>query len=282
MTIKMIASDMDGTFLNDKGTYDRERFEGILDRLDHHGIRFVVATGNNMARVNLMFDSLLNRLDFVAENGAHLLVEGETINRFILNQTDVDAFLDYFKAQLAAYKVILTGAQHSYMLEAAEWEITNHMIAPEEAKAFVDAIKRVESFEDIPKDETIIKMSVMTGDSVEADAVMADFNTHFTGNLTAVTSGFGTIDIIQTGVHKAAGLQALMERFEILPDELMAFGDSGNDVEMLHLANDSYAVANAPEIIKQHAKYLAPSHTEDGVLEVIESYLDQLESENDR
>lgn len=282
MTIKMIASDMDGTFLNDKGTYDRERFEGILDRLDHHGIRFVVATGNNMARVNLMFDSLLNRLDFVAENGAHLWVKGETINRFILTQADVDAFLDYFEAQLAAYKVILTGAQHSYMLEAAEWEITNHMIAPEEAKAFVDAIKRVESFEDIPKDETIIKMSMMTGDSVEADAVMADFNAHFTGNLTAVTSGFGTIDIIQTGVHKAAGLQALMERFEILPDELMAFGDSGNDVEMLHLANDSYAVANAPEIIKQHAKYLAPSHTEDGVLEVIKSYLDQLESENGR
>lgn len=274
MTIKMIASDMDGTFLNDKGTYDRQRFESILDRLDDRGIRFVVATGNNMDRINIMFKGLLDRLDFVVENGAHLLVKGETINRFVLDQAGVSHFLDYFKAQLAAYRVILTGSKHSYMLEAAEWEITNHMISEEEAQAFVDAIVRVESFDDIPEDETIVKMSMMTGDIVEADAVMADFNAHFTGNLRAVTSGFGTIDIIQTGVHKAAGLQVLMEHYGVFADELMAFGDSGNDVEMLHLANYSYAVANAPQIIKQHAKFLAPDHKDDGVLEVIEDYLD--------
>lgn len=274
MTIKMIASDMDGTFLNDKGTYDRQRFESILDRLDDRGIRFVVATGNNMDRINIMFKGLLDRLDFVVENGAHLLVKGETINRFVLDQAGVSHFLDYFKAQLAAYRVILTGSKHSYMLEAAEWEITNHMISEEEAQAFVDAIVRVESFDDIPEDETIVKMSMMTGDIVEADAVMADFNAHFTGNLRAVTSGFGTIDIIQTGVHKAAGLQVLMEHYGVFADELMAFGDSGNDVEMLHLANYSYAVANAPQIIKQHAKFLAPDHKDNGVLEVIEDYLD--------
>ncbi len=274
MTIKMIASDMDGTFLNDKGTYDRQRFESILDRLDDRGIRFVVATGNNMDRINIMFKGLLDRLDFVVENGAHLLVKGETINRFVLDQAGVSHFLDYFKAQLAAYRVILTGSKHSYMLEAAEWEITNHMISEEEAQAFVDAIVRVESFDDIPEDEIIVKMSMMTGDIVEADAVMADFNAHFTGNLRAVTSGFGTIDIIQTGVHKAAGLQVLMEHYGVFADELMAFGDSGNDVEMLHLANYSYAVANAPQIIKQHAKFLAPDHKDDGVLEVIEDYLD--------
>ncbi|MGV3011186.1 Cof-type HAD-IIB family hydrolase [Streptococcus thoraltensis] len=274
MTIKMIASDMDGTFLDDRGSYDRERFETILDRLDERGIRFVVATGNNMDRVGIMFKGLLNRLDFVVENGAHLLVKGNTINRSILDQEDVALFLDYFKAQLAAYRVILTGSKYSYMLDAAEWEMTNHMIAPEEAKAFMDGIVRVESFEDIPKDEAIIKMSMVATDFAEANAVMADFNAHFVGNLTAVSSGFGTIDIIQTGVHKAAGLQKLMERFDILADELMAFGDSGNDVEMLQLANYSYAVGNAPQIIKQHAKFLAPSHKDAGVLEVIEDYLD--------
>ncbi|MDY5973960.1 Cof-type HAD-IIB family hydrolase [Streptococcus hyovaginalis] len=274
MTIEMIASDMDGTFLDDKGTYDRQRFEAILDRLDDRGIRFVVATGNNMDRINIMFKGLLDRLDFVVENGAHLLIKGETIDRFVLDQADVTQFLEYFKAQLAAYRVILTGTKYSYMLETAEWEITNHMISPEEAKAFVDAIVRVESFDDIPEDETIVKMSMMTGDAVEADAVMADFNAHFTGNLRAVTSGFGTIDIIQTGVHKATGLQVLMEHYGIFEDELMAFGDSGNDIEMLHLANYSYAVANAPQIIKQHAKFLAPDHKDNGVLEVIEDYLD--------
>lgn len=274
MTIKLIASDMDGTFLDEKGSYDRQRFEALLDRLDERGIRFVVATGNNMARLNIMFRGLLDRLDFVVENGAHLLVRGKTIKRFVLDQKDVTQFLDYFKDDLAAYRVILTGTKHSYMLKAAKWDITNHMISQEEAQAFVDAIVRLDTFDDIPEDETIVKMSMMTGDASQADAVMADFNAHFTGNLRAVTSGYGTIDIVQTDVHKAAGLQVLMERFGLVSDDVMAFGDSGNDVEMLELAHDSYAVANAPQSIKAHAKKLAPSHKENGVLAVIEQYLD--------
>ena len=41
MDIKMIAVDMDGTFLNSEKTYDRTRFEKLLDRMDEKGIRFV-------------------------------------------------------------------------------------------------------------------------------------------------------------------------------------------------------------------------------------------------
>lgn len=34
MTIKVIATDMDGTFLDDRGSYDKERFSQILDAMD--------------------------------------------------------------------------------------------------------------------------------------------------------------------------------------------------------------------------------------------------------
>lgn len=46
-----------------------------------------------------------------------------------------------------------------------------------------------------------------------------------------------------------------------------------NDTEMLKLAGYSYAMANAEEQVKQIAKYEAPSNNDDGVLEVLDSYL---------
>ena len=53
----------------------------------------------------------------------------------------------------------------------------------------------------------------------------------------------------------------------------MAFGDSGNDIEMLEMAGHSYAVANAEAGVKAVAKHLAPSYQEGGVYQVIEEYL---------
>jgi hydroxymethylpyrimidine pyrophosphatase-like HAD family hydrolase len=48
-----------------------------------------------------------------------------------------------------------------------------------------------------------------------------------------VTTGHGSIDLIIPGVHKANGLRILQQRWGIENSEVVAFGDSGNDVEML-------------------------------------------------
>ena len=49
--VRMVAVDMDGTFLNDDKTFDVERFERILTRLSRHGIYFVVASGNTYTKL---------------------------------------------------------------------------------------------------------------------------------------------------------------------------------------------------------------------------------------
>lgn len=113
------------------------------------------------------------------------------------------------------------------------------------------------------------------------DAVIADFNENFPGDLTAVTSGFGAVDVIQTGIHKAWGLQLLLDKYGISPDEVMAFGDGGNDIELLQLAKYSYAMENAPQSVKDAAEFVAPHHSEDGVLQVLETFLVQEGAEVD-
>ena len=54
----------------------------------------------------------------------------------------------------------------------------------------------------------------------------------------------GAIDLLPRGIHKGWGLRSLMERWKIDADQIMAFGDSENDLEMLELAGYSFAMEN--------------------------------------
>ncbi len=72
------------------------------------------------------------------------------------------------------------------------------------------------------------------------------------------------------GCHKASGLKRLAERWGISPEQCAAFGDGGNDIEMLRYCGHSYAMENAPQEVKSAAKDVCPSNEEDGVLVTLE------------
>ena len=64
----------------------------------------------------------------------------------------------------------------------------------------------------------------------------------------------GSIDIIMPGCHKASGLARLAGRWGISPMQCAAFGDGGNDIEMLRYCGHSYAMENASPDVKKAAK----------------------------
>lgn len=90
--------------------------------------------------------------------------------------------------------------------------------------------------------------------------------------VTAVTSGHESIDLIVTGRHKASGLDLLLDHWGLGREQVAAFGDSANDVELLRCAGIGVAVANASPEAVAAADYRAPANTEAGVLAVLESW----------
>ena len=76
-----------------------------------------------------------------------------------------------------------------------------------------------------------------------------------------------------TGVNKGAALDGMCKALGITADECMAFGDAGNDCEMLEYAKYSFAMANGTQECKQSAKYETKSNAEDGVAHGIMRYL---------
>lgn len=79
MSIKLIAVDMDGTFLSDQKTYNRDRFMAQYQHMKRQGIRFVVASGNQYYQLISFFPEIAHEIAFVAENGGWVVSEGEDI-----------------------------------------------------------------------------------------------------------------------------------------------------------------------------------------------------------
>ena len=66
--VRMIATDMDGTLLNSQDQMPRDFFD-ILDQVHKLGILFVIASGRPYPTLAMQFESCMDKLVFMAENG---------------------------------------------------------------------------------------------------------------------------------------------------------------------------------------------------------------------
>lgn len=77
MRIKLIAVDMDGTFLSDQKTYNRERFMAQYRQMKEQGIRFVVASGNQYYQLISFFPELASEIHLSPKTADGWSVKGK-------------------------------------------------------------------------------------------------------------------------------------------------------------------------------------------------------------
>lgn len=92
--IKMVAVDIDGTFVRSDYTYDTRRFRRILSRMEKAGCHFVVASGNQYYQLRDIFLEYSDEISFVAENGAFVKDHAELIFTANMLKETVDAVID--------------------------------------------------------------------------------------------------------------------------------------------------------------------------------------------
>lgn len=73
------------------------------------------------------------------------------------------------------------------------------------------------------------------------------------------------IDIISKDGGKANGIQKVLEFYGMTKEEIIAFGDSDNDMDMLEFAGIGVAMGNAEESVKAVADYVTTDIDEDGI-----------------
>ncbi|POT57990.1 HAD family hydrolase [Citrobacter amalonaticus] len=265
MGIKLIAVDMDGTFLSDQKTYNRERFMAQYQQMKAQGIRFVVASGNQYYQLISFFPEIAHEISFVAENGGWVVSEGEDVFNGDLAKDDFTAIVNHLLTRTDV-EIIACGKNSAYTLKQYNDKMK------EIAAMYYHRLEFVDNFDNI--NDVFFKFGLNISDN-RIPEVQSALHDAIGDIMVPVHTGYGSIDLIIPGVHKANGLRLLQQRWGIDDEEVVVFGDGGNDIEMLRQAGFSFAMENAGEAVVSAAKFRAGSNNQEGVLEIIDQVLNK-------
>ncbi|MCZ2492273.1 Cof-type HAD-IIB family hydrolase [Dellaglioa carnosa] len=264
MTVKIIAVDLDGTFLRDDKTFDEVRFNRQMVAMKNKGIHFVVASGNQVMKIKDIFKRISGDIGYVSDNGAVIYDGEEHIRSFNIDPIVYEETISYIQKISPSYGILASTDQSGY-IDARESDKFVEM-----ANLYYPNIVKVPNLSKVDK---IISKVTINGPLDEYKKFAIELKENVDDSLVAKVSGFGFIDINVKEATKRNGLNALQELWHIQDDEVLTVGDNDNDAEMLEYTPLSFAMAKASETAAKMANHRIGSNQDDSVLDLIDDVL---------
>ncbi|WP_195937928.1 HAD family hydrolase [Romboutsia sp. 1001713B170131_170501_G6] len=254
--IKLIATDMDGTLLNNNNEIHHD-FIDVFEKLQEKDIIFAAASGRQYFNLLKRFENVKDKMMFIAENGTFVVYKGEEI---FINSLDrnIAKELVNIGRNIENSNVILCGKNSAYI------ESTDEEFIKEVEKYYekYEVVKDVNEIED-----DILKVTICDFNGAQENS--NKYYDDYREDLQVSISGKIWLDITNKGANKGVAIKVLQEKMGIDFNETMVFGDYLNDLEMMEVAYHSYAMENAHDDLKKVSRFIAKSNDENGVLEAI-------------
>ncbi|WP_164509349.1 Cof-type HAD-IIB family hydrolase [Companilactobacillus jidongensis] len=261
--IKMIATDMDGTFLDDYKEFDNDHFDFLNTKFEKENIKFVVASGNQYQQLLHYFNNDYSNQTYIAENGALIINDGKIIFEKILTKEQLSNILTLLSKIkiLKGAIVVLSGRKGAYVANSISEK------SMKETRKYYQNIIKVDDLKNV--DDKIYKVSLnwIDQDTMNKENVL---NAEV-GDVHITSGGFGGLDIVPENINKGTALEYLQDLWNIDKGDTAAFGDNYNDFELLNTCDFGFAMKNANEYILNSSKYVTEfDNNDDGVLRTID------------
>jgi len=253
--IKAIFFDIDGTLVS----FDTHRIPAstlhALERLRRRGIKLFIATGRPKSIIDNLGDF---RFDgYVTLNGGVCTVGDETIFSRALPQEDTEALIGRSRGgELFPCIYVLDDAMALTGGNAVVDNVMRMLDLKMPRKVAADSLHGKRVYQVLaffsPEEEADV-MRLMPG------SVTTRWNDAFT-------------DIIPAGSAKSVGMEKILDRFGIARKECMAFGDGGNDIEMLRYAGCGIAMGGAAPEVQTAADYVTDNVDNDGIVKALKRF----------
>ena len=269
--IKLIATDLDGTFLTDDKRISPKNKEAVHEAVEK-GIHFVPATGRAYYTMppNVM---RMGEFDYIiTSNGAAVIdvKSGKTVYKKQLERSIASKIIDYAIKRDIMVEIFVDGKAYTmrkYMESLVERGVRERFV-----KWYTDTRNVVESYDEILVDNiTVENINIIFNNKelrVEMQKEFAAFD-----DIEVTNSIDNNIEIGAKGCSKASALKALADMLGIEMDEIMALGDNYNDLDMIKEVGIGVAVSNGEEIIRTEADYITTSNNEDGFYEAVHKFI---------
>lgn len=271
MNKKIIALDIDGTLTNSSKKITKATLDKIIE-IQEKGHIVAIASGRPLPGIRQVADTI--RLQefggyVLAFNGGRIInyKTGEIIYQACLDNEKVKEVYDYalsVDAGMVTYEgdVVITGTRiDDYMeMEAG----LNHM-----------ELRYIKTFRDYITFP--LNKCLMTAPDEKAHTMELELSKRYTDCFSIFRSEPFFVEIMPKNVHKATSLAKLLEYLNMDKKDLIACGDGYNDLSMIEYAGVGVAMGNAQQIVKDAADFVTLTNDEDGLVPVIEKFVEKKE-----
>ncbi|HFE9255064.1 TPA: HAD-IIB family hydrolase [Streptococcus agalactiae] len=276
MAIKAVFFDIDGTLLNDRKNVQKSTIKAIRNLKDQ-GILVGLATGRGPSFVQPFLENL--GLDFaVTYNGQYIYSRSEIIYTNQLSKTTVYRLIRYAGARRREISLGtasgLLGSGIIGLGTSRLGQIVSSLVPRKWAKAiersFKHFIRRIKP-QNIDSLMVILRepiyQVVLVATEGESERIQKQFP-----RVKLTRSSPYSMDVISEGQSKVKGIERVGQCYGFDLSEVIAFGDSDNDIEMLSQVGIGVAMGSASQQVKENARYTTADNNDDGISKALAHY----------
>lgn len=257
--IRLIATDLDGTLLNEKKEITELSCNAIKGAI-RKGIIFAAASGRFYNSLNNMFTSFDKNMILICHNGAWVQKanNGEIIYKSPIDIGKTRKLIKFVKEK---YNLCIYLCQSELaIIDTSDEKMKDDFKRSEINYAVMRSLLDYEG--------EIYRIGMHSRTKIPMK-IINDIREHFSYEFEITLGGEKWLDFMNKDITKGKGIEMIQRMYNIKNEETMVFGDYYNDVDMFKKAYYSYAMEHSPDEVKKHAKFIAKSNMEDGVAEEI-------------
>ncbi len=277
MAIKLIVTDLDGTFLNTNHvTIPKENIEAFK-RAHDMGIKVAIASG----RTKILTDYLVEQLPFldylITSNGAitYDLHTGKVVCSTLMSNTQSVEIFNILKDYNLIYEIYFNGK--CYMNDESYAMFDTEHVSPHIHALLKDFIKPVSSLEALIDGQGIEKLNILSLTGEERleieEKVIKTGSVAFASSFPIIKGVNGNLEMTDKDATKGFAVKGLADALSISKENVMCFGDGENDCSMLSFADYSFAMSNGTDLVKSTAKFTTDTNDNFGVAKAINKYV---------
>lgn len=269
MGIKLIASDLDGTFLTDKKEITPALYRA-MKKVNDRGIVFVPATGRAFDAVPAQVVEMDAVKYMITSNGAAIYCAEtkERIYECLLIKESVGAVLGMEISPDVAIEAFVRGVPYSgkeYIENPKAYGATEYgAVYVRNTRHGVDDIRKFIR----ENSENLDSLSFVCASPQRREQLRREL-LEKVPDIYVTSSVSHMLEIGNQDAGKGKTLLHLLALLNISPEETAAFGDADNDSDMLAAVKYGVAMENGTEFCKRNAAIHTCSNNEDGVAKAV-------------
>lgn len=276
--IRLVASDMDGTLLNRYGKVS-PRNAAAIETLQRKNIGFMVCTGRNFEDAYAPLWEAGISCDIICMNGAAVFdSRGIQLRKQPLLNSQVNSILNICRPFSVLYDFMTEKGSHTTsdrakLRKSFEDKIFLSMVSDEHTYETIEKRFHFTTEEELlGSGSDIYKISVVHENPEVLKQIR--FWLEKEEGISVASSAPSNLELTHTRAQKGTALLEHAVNSRIRPNEILALGDSENDLSMLSLPlGYTVAMGNASEVIRRKARLTTRTNDEDGVAFAIEALI---------